>query len=668
MGVLGIVPLVVFFYGYDTGFTEYSFIDNYRKADFFLAWKMIVFSAIVFAMACVTVYKLYREGKKIRFERIFIPLGIYALLALFSALFSDYQPFPFTGSYEQFESVFVLMGYAISAYYAFLYVETEKDLKYILAALTFSVLCMLLIGLTQAFFTDFYQSEIGKRMILPPSMWGDPLEFNFEAGRVYMSLYNPNYVGSYVSFLFPLYVMLALNKWKFRIFMIPGCVAVAAGLILVLLGSQSRAGFVGVIMSLVLLVVVMNRKILRYIVPVTFCVLFILGAVIKMNADADNYYLNRLLSIFDHTEATEPNFSALSNEGRTLSITYAGNVLKVEFDYNNETGDYSFLLTDDSGNGVSVESGEEQWLIPTDEKYSMLKVRPVGLEMYNTAGFEVMIDGKSWYFMNVGTEVKILSGLLKPGTIQTGEVFGPLKGHETFASNRGYIWGRTIPLLKDNVILGSGPDTFTLEFPNEDYRAAYYAGYENTIITKPHNMYLQIGVQTGVLSLIAVLVFYFWYFVLAITTYTRIKKLDLFGLTGAGIFIGSFGYMVTQTINDSSVTVAPIFWTMMGVGVALLMKSRKDLRAQLEEAKALKEQKQLAEAQGIVLSESQLGGIQSIVLSELGESGAEAKTDAGSEASVKASDDGDAQNSADQASSTVVVAAPRKQNKRKKRR
>ena len=154
MGVLGIVPLVVFFYGYDTGFTEYSFIDNYRKADFFLAWKMIVFSAIVFAMACVTVYKLYREGKKIRFERIFIPLGIYALLALFSALFSDYQPFPFTGSYEQFESVFVLMGYAISAYYAFLYVETEKDLKYILAALTFSVLCMLLIGLTQAFFTS----------------------------------------------------------------------------------------------------------------------------------------------------------------------------------------------------------------------------------------------------------------------------------------------------------------------------------------------------------------------------------------------------------------------------------------------------------------------------------------------------------------------------------
>ncbi|MCR5432023.1 MAG: O-antigen ligase family protein [Lachnospiraceae bacterium] len=606
MAVLGIVPIVVFEHTYATGLENLSFIDNYEKADFFLAWKMFIFTALTFAMACVTIYKLYREGKKIRFEKVFIPLGVYAFFALLSALFSEYQPLPFTGSYEQFESVFAIMGYAVTAYYAYLYIETEKDLKIILAALSFSVICMLLIGLTQAFFTDFYQTDFGKHLILSPDKWdtADELIFNFEKGRVYMSLYNPNYVGSFVSFLFPIYIMLALNKWKFRFAMIPGCIAVAIGLILVLLGSQSRAGFVGVILSLILLLVVMNKKLLRFFIPILLAVLLILTAINKMNADADNYYLNRLLSIFEHTESQEPNFSALSNDGEQLHITYCGNTLNIEFDYNGETGEYTFHLTDEDGNGVNAENADEEWIVPVDERFSMLKIRAVGLEMYNTAGYGVLIDGKEWYFMNTGSEVKVLSGQLKPAKIQTAEVFEPLRGKETFASNRGYIWGRTIPLLKKNFFIGSGPDTFTNEFPNEDYRSAYYSGYENTIITKPHNMYLQIGVQTGVLSLIAVLVFYGWYFVLAISTYTRIKKLDFFGLTGVGIFLGSFGYMVTQMINDSSITVAPIFWTMMGVGIALLFKTRKELKEQIAQDKEIKMQKKLLKQQNTAEGEA----------------------------------------------------------------
>jgi len=590
IGVLGLVPLIVRMHQYATGLESQPYIDDSERADFFLAWKMYLFIAFAVAMACVTVYKLYQEGKKIRFEKIFIPLGIYAFLALLSSIFSEYQPFPWTGIYEQFENVFAIMGYAITAYYAFLFVQTEKDLKIVMAALSFSVVIMMLIGLSQAFFTDFYQTDFGKHLILPSSYWDSAgeVKFNFEKGRVYMSLYNPNYVGSFVSFLFPIYLMLALNKWKFRVIMIPACISVAIGLILVLLGSQSRAGFVGVIMSLVLLLVVMNKKIFRHFIPVLFSVLLLLTVINKMNADADNYYLNRLLSIFETSESQEPNFSDISSEGNRLDITYCGNVLSIEFMYDNETGEYTFHLTDGEGNGIDAEALDEQWIAPKDERFSMIKIRAVGLEMYNTAGFGVLIDGKEWYFMNTDDGVKVLSGMLKPATPYKSDTFEPLEGRERFASGRGFIWGKTIPLLLDNIIIGSGADTFTLEFPNDDFRSIYYGGYDNTLITKPHNMYLQIGVQTGVLSLIAVLVFYIWYFVLAISTYTRIKKLDMFGLAGVGIFCGSFGYMITQIINDSSITVAPIFWTMLGVGIALLMKTRKDLKEQIEHDKELK--------------------------------------------------------------------------------
>lgn len=43
------------------------------------------------------------------------------------------------------------------------------------------------------------------------------------------------------------------------------------------------------------------------------------------------------------------------------------------------------------------------------------------------------------------------------------------KGHERSLSGRGYIWGRTIPLLKKFLLWGSGPDTFTVKFPQTDY-------------------------------------------------------------------------------------------------------------------------------------------------------------------------------------------------------
>ena len=94
-------------------------------------------------------------------------------------------------------------------------------------------------------------------------------------------------------------------------------------------------------------------------------------------------------------------------------------------------------------------------------------------------------------------------------------------------------------------------------------------------MTKPHNMYLQIGVQTGVLSLIAILVFYFWFFFYGLGTCFRLKKYDFMAFVGAGVLAGSAGYMVVQIINDSSITVAPVYWTMIGVGLAVFRNLRR---------------------------------------------------------------------------------------------
>lgn len=161
--------------------------------------------------------------------------------------------------------------------------------------------------------------------------------------------------------------------------------------------------------------------------------------------------------------------------------------------------------------------------------------------------------------------------------MRTAEYVESLDEYGRAFSGRGFIWSRTIPLLKDNIILGSGPDTFLLNFPNDDYVAMYNSGYETEHMTKPHNMYLQIAVQTGILSLICFLTFYFWFFVSSIRLYAKAGKDKPLAMIGTGILCGTLGYMVVGIINDSMVVIAPLYWTLIATGLAINTILRHDL-------------------------------------------------------------------------------------------
>lgn len=58
-----------------------------------------------------------------------LPLVIYCALTFISALASTDIGYSFSGIYEQFESVWILMGYGILVYYAFYVISSEAALK-----------------------------------------------------------------------------------------------------------------------------------------------------------------------------------------------------------------------------------------------------------------------------------------------------------------------------------------------------------------------------------------------------------------------------------------------------------------------------------------------------------------------------------------------------------
>ena len=155
------------------------------------------------------------------------------------------------------------------------------------------------------------------------------------------------------------------------------------------------------------------------------------------------------------------------------------------------------------------------------------------------------------------------------------------KGHEDAASGRIYIWSRALPLLRNTLLVGSGPDTFAAAFPQHDFTGKYLAyGTSEMLVDKPHNFYLQTALNTGVMSLAALVGVFLSYAKTSFRVFCSRFRREESWLIGLGCFLGIVGYLGAGLFNDSVVSVAPVFWVMLGAGMranALLAKSNQDI-------------------------------------------------------------------------------------------
>ena len=117
------------------------------------------------------------------------------------------------------------------------------------------------------------------------------------------------------------------------------------------------------------------------------------------------------------------------------------------------------------------------------------------------------------------------------------------------------------------MLLGYGPDHFVFHFPQEDIANKFNYLPDNQIVDKPHNMYLQTAVNTGMISLLALLVFFGIYFFSSLKLLFKRDTYQFLDYAALGIFAGFCGYCVTGIINDQVVSVGALFWILLGVGI-----------------------------------------------------------------------------------------------------
>ena len=570
--VISMVPLIVFLKISPPNDVTLLFTNGSENFDFFSYYKMFWLLILTGIGVLLFLYNHFLL-KDIAFRKsnIYYPMLVYGVLVVLSTLFATYRDISLTGFVDRYESVYVLLAYMALVFLGYNMVDNEKQVKVLLTGLGISALVMVALGITQFTGNDFLMTDFGKRLILPSQYEhiAENLSFTFASSKsIYGTLYNINYVGVYMSMIFALAttIFLLSRETKYRIFF--AVLSVAS--FLTLLGSRSRAGMFAIIVYGVLVLVFFRRLFIKQWKSFLAIGLAIIIVLTGVNIARDGLITNRFKDgIKSLTTVEEPDFKDIVLEDNSAIIEFKDYSMTLIFE------DDSIKMMDSNNDLVGL-TMEDNMIKADKEPYSKHSIEyrvheknPVlNTTLWTNKGERnikfVMDDGEMKVIGYGGEYIKDISA-----------PYVGFEGRERLASSRGYIWSRTIPMLKETLFIGHGADTYALHFPNNDY-VGKFLGFTstNTIVDKPHSMYLQSAVNTGVLSVLALLALFGMYIVQGFKAYFFKRDYhDFIDTAGLGIFMAVMIYLFTGISNDSIVSVAPVFWTLLGIGFILNKKT-----------------------------------------------------------------------------------------------
>lgn len=565
--IIAVLPLITYYYFGHSGYGGYgwhSIDDTYH--DFFLHYKMICFIVVGAVMLVAACFICRKQGKN-QWKKLlisFAPLLVYLFFVVLSTAFSKDHALSFLGAMEQQEPFPVLLGYVVTVVYAWLVIEKKEDMQCLVDAALLGAVIMAVVGVLQSVQRDPFTEEWVQRLVVDDEVLDQYGLFvlRFPEGQAYGTLFNPNYVGSYVPLYVPLLFFGAIAGK--RLWRKIACVLSGIGLLVMLFASRSKTGMVSLLAVLVVLLIFTAPYVLRYWYAVILAVVVLAGGFFLLDRQQDFLMMGRLKAMFKiHKE--DYVLKGIDTTGNGVRVAYKDTEFIVQMPVSGT--DFAYVVTE-NGESLSVTYSEDRaWGYVTLKSEEKISIQTAIYEDYYAFGLP--LGNRTWYFTN-----QIERGNYKFIT-DTGKLdecqIAPnvLAGYESLADGRGYAWGRTIPLFKKYFFIGSGPDTFAITFPQNDYVARYRASPDGIIYTRPHNLYLQMALQTGVVSLAAFLIFYLIYVVECFRLYFA-KKFSL-GIEwmGVAIFLGTVGFLAAGLANDSLIVVSPVFYFMLGAGKAV---------------------------------------------------------------------------------------------------
>lgn len=569
--VLGFVPLIVHMHQYDAGMEKFDWFpaNSNTRVDIFMAYKSYAIVLLAGIMLIVLIAQAVKSKKEFHTETSYYLLLIYAIFVLMSGLFSVYKPQVFTGSYEIFQPMEVILGYLLICFYTYQYADSKEKVKRVLLISSVGIGIIVVIGISQFIGFDLLQTTPGRLLISDAYHLDklDTINFNTPKHTVYATLYNQDFLSFYFGLLIPI-VLAACTVVKKPLHKVLLALALI-GCIACMIGADAASGYLALAISIIIGIFILlgrNKKFLLVgiilaiaatITGITICMGTPIGTHIEeLFLGTQHSIDNRLIKSIE-TNDDSVNFD-LGNKELKLSYEIDAESSQLIVHFTDENGDQipAEVVTTDDGAAYQVQ----------DAAFGNCSVEPVVME--DALAIHVNMDDIDWYFSK-----------LSDGTYYYYNPFGKWekisevsKSHlfrDDAFSGRGNIWNLTIPLLSKHIFIGSGANTYGFELPQNDYVYKMYQGIPNVLIAKAHNWFLQEWVENGLIATVCLFGFYIWYFIRSVRIYRCCNMKESFSRIGFGIFVGTIGYVAAGIANDSNICTAPVFWVLMGLGMSL---------------------------------------------------------------------------------------------------
>ncbi|MBN7774058.1 O-antigen ligase family protein [Clostridium aminobutyricum] len=571
--------------------------------DFFSFYKMEAIILCAVLALVILLYRIFSQSMAIKRTPYYIPITVYSLFVLFSYFMSDYKEFALWGWNDRFEGTVTLLTYMFMLFYIINTVNNEKNVKCIIYILGIVSTLLSLLGITQASGHDFFKTLIGKKLITPSSYWNnlDQLTFTFHK-EIYQTVYNINYVSFYLTLLLPLFGLLfiySMTKGKAE----PVYKKLSWGVLFALtiynlIGSQSSGGFLGMGIVVLISLVILNKKIINWWRPVSILIVItllvggitynrwmpeisgasksVLGIDTQSSTNSEVPGSPKSNDLGVSTTTSKGYIDYIVTKGSDIIFNYKGNELTFTTYPENPV---AIKLTDAQGKDLDIKNIEgSQMFTIADDRFASFVIGPAE-DSAGTNYFIINVDDSEWDFAIIpGKDVQYRNTLGNLVSLTKVPAIG-WEDNQNFGSGRGYIWSRTIPMFKDTILLGHGADTYCIYFPQNDYVGKYNADWGlNLIVDKPHNMYFATIVNTGMISLLALMVLWFTYIFQSIKIYGRRDLNSFIDYAGIGVFLGICGFLVSAFVDDSSVSVMPMFYGLLGTGIAINIMLKKQMK------------------------------------------------------------------------------------------
>lgn len=553
------------------------------NADFFSYYKgvLVILSAVI---AVILYFLRFFKNETVflkpdkKWGVWYYAIGVFVLLILISSLLSPYKYLSILGAPDRYEGSYVWVAYVILLFYATKYQSQEKKDLVVIGTVYLLIFIMGIIGWMQYIGKDLFEMTFIQKFIIPGAYQDQIRNFNVAkegVRNIYGTSYHYNYMGSLTPMMFAFSVVLVIFHHKVWVKKV-GIAAAVVSLFL-LIASTARSGIIAlIIFALVMGAFFGNRLLLnrRRKKILSICILGLIG-LLFLGGKLGLFY--RLPSLAEDLKSILYQSSEMESYREQIhlkDVHITDGKIRIEtkkhiLSYSPKTQKF----WDEEGREIEYDQkAENLWQLHAPyEDYEIAFAQSLSKEEQYIKLDDGVVE---LYFREKNGEVTATNPRGKEISLEEAPSIG-FQGRERLGSSRGYIWSRTLPLLKKSWVLGYGADTFLAVFPQGDLYAKLYSYYGEmwTVVDKPHNLYLQMAMNFGVFS---VVIFLFLFIKVAKVIFEKYHPLEAKADSKAALAIACFmsavSYLGAGFFNDSVLSVAPVFWVLLGLSVALLQE------------------------------------------------------------------------------------------------